>query len=152
MDIQLITPFLSAVRSVLEQFGIGDFQKGPIAKKENMTVDKDITSVVGIVGDIRGNISYSLNNDTAKQIASTMMMGMAVEQMDEMARSAIGELSNMITGTASASLGEMGKTVDITPPTVLFGQDILFIISTVETLSIIMKCAAGDIEVNIGLE
>ena len=58
-----------------------------------MYVDTDITAVVGMVGQVRGNIAYSMAEDTAKKIVSAMMMGMPVEELDEMGRSALGEFS-----------------------------------------------------------
>jgi len=41
-----------------------------MAKNELMHVDTDITAVVGMVGQVRGNIAYSMAEDTAKKIVS----------------------------------------------------------------------------------
>lgn len=152
MDVKYINPFLEAVKKILESFGVSDVKRGGVRKKEIMNVDMDITSVVGLIGGIRGNIAYSLSQDTAKKIVSTMMMGMPVNEMDAIARSAIGELANMITGTASGILSENNIITDITPPSIIFGSDIYFIISSVETISIDMETQFGKIEINIGLE
>ena len=62
------------------------------------------------------------------------------------------EFANMVTGNASALLENSGLKVDITPPSIVFGQDVYFIISSVQTLSIDMETPLGKIEVNIGLE
>lgn len=152
MDVKYILPFLESVKGILEQFGISDIKRGQIAKNEIMHVNTDITAVVGVVGQIRGNIAYSMSEDTAKRIVSSMMMGMPVDQLDDMERSAIGEFANMVTGNASILLSNTGLEVDITPPSIIFGRDIYFIISSVETLSIDMETPLGKIEVNIGLE
>ena len=50
-----------------------------------------------------------------------MMMGMPVENLDDMAISAISELGNMIMGTAATMLSENGVIIDITPPVVELG-------------------------------
>lgn len=156
MDARYINAFLDALVSVLNNFGITGVKKGSIIKKENMHVDMDITSVIGIVGDVRGNVAYSLSQDTAKMIVSKMMMGMPVPEFNEMARSAIGEMANMITGTASSAISGMASekkaVVDTTPPSVIFGQDVYFIISSVPTIAVGMDTQFGRIEVNIGLE
>lgn len=152
MDVKYINPFLDAVKIVLEQFGASDIRRGEIRKKRNMHVEMDITAVIGLVGGVRGNISFSLSQKTAKSIVSAMMMGMPVTEMDALARSAIGELANMITGTASTLLAETKVLFDITPPTIVFGNDIYFVISSVETLAVDIGTPYGEIEVNIGLE
>jgi chemotaxis protein CheX len=152
MDVKYILPFLESLKSILEQLGVGDIKRGSMQKYDIMHVNTDITAVVGVVGQIRGNIAYSMSEATAKKIVSAMMMGMPVEQLDIMGRSAIGEFSNMVTGNASILLSNNGIGVDITPPSIIFGRDIYFIISSVETLSIDMETSLGKIEVNIGLE
>jgi chemotaxis protein CheX len=136
----------------LAQFGIECTQNSDIKKKERFYINTDVTSVIGVIGDIKGNIAYSLSQDTAKKIVSTMMMGMPVEQLDSMARSAIGELANIITGTAASILGSSGTMVDITPPSVIIGQELYMIISSIEVVVIELHTQFGNIEINIGLE
>lgn len=152
MDVKYINPFLDGLKQVLQNFGIETTQKLSISKKDNMNVDLDITSVIGIIGDLRGNIAYSLSNETAKNIVSGMMMGMPVSEIDSMGRSAIGELSNMITGTASSIFASNSVSIDITPPSIIFGEEIYFVISSVQAITVKVETSAGLIEVNIGLE
>lgn len=156
MDVKFINPFLDALVSVLGSFGVTDIKRGSIQKKENMHVNMDITSLIGLVGGVRGNIAYSFSQDTARQIVSKMMMGAPVIEFDEVSRSAIGELANIITGTASGiisgMMSEKGTVVDTTPPSIIFGRDIYFMISSVPTIAIGMDTQFGKIEVNIGLE
>jgi len=45
-----------------------------------------------------------------------------------------------------------GCRLTITPPSIIFGKDVYFIISSVETLKIDMETSLGKVEVNIGLE
>ena len=115
------------------------FKRLSIVKKDCMNIDLDITSVIGIIGDIRGNIAYSFSNDTAKKIVSAMMMGMPFDDMDSLGRSAIGELSNMITGSATGIMSNMEIATDITPPSIIFGEDIYFIISSVQSIAVQMQ-------------
>ena len=152
MDVKCINPFLDSVKSILEQLGITDIKMSGLNKKEKMFVNLEITSMIGIVGDIRGNIAYSMSEESAKKAISIMMMGMSIDKIDEIGRSAIGELTNMITGNASTLLSRNGYLTDITPPSTVSGKDMYFIISTVETITIEIDTSIGRIEVNIGLE
>lgn len=152
MNAIYINAFLNSIAHVLGQFGITEISKGSYSIKENMVIDKDVTAFVGIVGELRGNVSYSLSMQTAKNIVSAMMMGMSVNELDEMSRSAIAELSNMFTGNAALSLEKEKVFIDITPPSVIQGEDIYFILSFVRTLTVNMNTPLGLIEVNFGLE
>jgi chemotaxis protein CheX len=152
MDIKYINPFMDSLIKVLTSFGINDIKRGNISRKETMNTAMDVTSIIGIVGGFRGNVAYSFSSGTAKQLASAMMMGMPVAELDSMSRSAVGELTNMITGTAAAIFSANGEEIKLTPPSLIFGDDIFFIISMVQTISIDMLTPAGVIEINIGLE
>ncbi len=152
MDIKYINPFLQALVNVLGEFGINDVTKSELKKKEKMHVDMDITSVIGLIGGTRGNVAYSFSEETAKKIASAMMMGAPVDTMDTLSRSAISELTNMVTGKACSILSENGLITDLTPPSLIFGKDIYFIISSVETICLEMNTGFGKVEINIGLE
>jgi chemotaxis protein CheX len=152
MDIKYINPFMDSLIKVLNSFGIIDVKRGKISRKDTMNTDKDVTSIIGIVGGFRGNVAYSFSSGTAKLLASSMMMGMPVAELDSMSRSAVGELTNMITGTAAGIFSANGEEIQLTPPSLIFGDDIFFIISMVQTISIDMLTPAGVIEINIGLE
>lgn len=152
MDVKCVIPFLEAVKFTLEQFGIGDVKRGGIKKKAALEISTGINSVIGIVGNIRGNVAYSMSENTAKNIVSAMMMGMPVTEIDDIGKSAIGELSNMITGHASVALSDNGYKINITPPLIMVNDCNSSIVSYIETIAVEMETSAGKIEVNIGIE
>ena len=53
-----------------------------------------------------------------------MMFGMPVNELDEMSKSAIAELANMILGHTANIFFQNHMNIDITPPTVLTGENI----------------------------
>jgi chemotaxis protein CheX len=57
----------------------------------------------------------------------------------------------MITGNAVGGLKGF-RELDITPPSVIMGHDIFFVMGTVPTLMISIESSVGVIEVNFGLE
>ena len=152
MNDQYVDTFFSSLKNVLEQFGLQDIRMGSVEIKEKMHVDKDITAIIGLIGHIRGNVAISLSQATAQQIISTMMMGMPVTEIDAMGRSAIGEFTNMIVGNATIGLSAGGVVSDISTPSLIFGSDIYFIISSVQALMVSIDTPIGEIEINIGLE
>ncbi|SNS11686.1 chemotaxis protein CheX [Anaerovirgula multivorans] len=147
MDVKYINPFLEAFTRTLEQLGVKDIKRGNVKKKSKFYVDLDVSTVICLKGGIQGNMALSMPQDTAKQLASTMMMDMAVPVIDDMVKSAIGELSSMIAGGASAMLTPLGVTLQISPPTVLLKPSD---INPLETLAIDFETQSGKIEFNIG--
>ncbi|MEN8904953.1 MAG: chemotaxis protein CheX [Clostridiales bacterium] len=151
MDVNNINPFLKAFESILIQLGANSVKKSSLKLKKNMTTNKDVTTFVGLVGSVRGNISYSFTSKTAIGLAS-LLMGMELDSLDEIARSSIAELSNMITGNAVSILEGKGRKIDITTPTVVLGEDMYFVLGTVDTIAVEFETQYGIVEVNFGLE
>ena len=152
MKEEYINSFIEAIFTVLPTFGLNDIKISDVELKENMYANMEVTSVIGLMGSVRGNISYSFSMETARKIASSMMMGMPVTEIDEDARSAIAELSNLITGKGCKILSSNESYTDFTTPTFIIGNDILFLINTVKTLTINVEMPIGEMQVNIGLE
>ena len=73
--------------------------------------------LIGFTGEMKGQAMISFENKIACDIASKMIM-MPVAEMDDMARSAIGELGNMIMGNTATIFSTKGIAIDITPPTI----------------------------------
>lgn len=104
---------------------------------------------LGIVGDIKGNIVYNIEGENGKKIASKMMMGLPVEKLNEMAQSALSELSNMLTANASINFSNIGVNVNISTPTLMYGQDIKIKLNTDKILNI--KIVADDIPIDVNV-
>ena len=151
MKEEYVNPFVEAIYSILPTFGLEDLKIDTLEIKENMNVTMEVTSVVGLVGGLRGNISYSFSKSTAREFAA-MMMGTPVTEIDEMARSAIAELSNLITGKGCKVLSNNVKYTDFTTPTFIIGNDIYFIISTVKTIAVNVDTPVGRMQVDFGFE
>jgi chemotaxis protein CheX len=64
------------------------------------STDRAICVEMAMVGDISAQIILGMDETTGRTIASSMLGGMEMENMDEIIPSAIGELCNMVMGTA----------------------------------------------------
>ena len=124
MDVRLINPFIGAVTGIMPQIGFSNITRKGISLKEKKFMVSGVGLTLGIVGDRKGNVVYSIDMDGAKKIASTMMMGMPVEELDDMSKSALSELSNMLTANASINFSNDGINVDISVPTMMYGEEI----------------------------
>lgn len=152
MDAALATPFIKAFFDLLPQLGFQQVKRGNLRVSEKMAVSLDVIAVVGLSQQLRGNVAYAMTQETAKKFASVMMMGMPVEQLDEMSQSAISEASNMLTANAAMTLESQGLSVNISPPTLVIGQGVKVRISQVQSLIVEIVTEAGVIDVILGLE
>jgi len=152
MDAKYINPFINSISGVFAGLGLGEVVSRNIFRKDTFICRYNLTTIIGISGSINGNIALSMPYDTAKKIASAMMMGMEVAEIDEISVSALGELTNMVCGQAAIDFSMQNLTAEITPPTIIHGDNMKAIISQVETTAVELSSSLGNIELNIGLE
>lgn len=152
MKVEYINPFVTASFDILKAVGNYNPVKGKLVLKNKPVPSYGVSVIVGVIGEVKGQVIYSLSEETAKNIASAMMMGMPVDAFDEMAKSAISELSNMITGNASTALASQGLEIDISPPTLVTGNNVMITTGTVQTIVVPVETEAGIFEINIALE
>lgn len=151
MDVNHINPIIEAFMTVLPQLGINDIVRKGVCVKGKAIESPGVVIIVGLVGDIKGNIIYGMSIDDAKKIASIMMMGMPVNDFDELAQSAISELSNMLTANVAINYSEQDINVNISTPTLIHGEFIAN--ASIEKVLCIQIGAGGtNIDVNISLE
>ena len=119
MKAEYINPFLEAATDVIEQVVQVKPSTGPLTVKDIKFVENYTWIQIGLNGQMQGDIVFGLSDKVALQLVSAMMGGYAFSEIDEMVRSAISELGNMISGNATTLLFNQGVQVDITPPTVI---------------------------------
>jgi chemotaxis protein CheX len=116
MKAEYINPFLESARIVIEQVASIRPTTGQLGIKEVQFVSDYIWIQIGMTGQMQGDILFGLHEKVALKVVSAMMGGFVLTEMDEIGRSAISELGNMISGNASTMLYNQGIRVDITPP------------------------------------
>lgn len=124
VDIKYINPFLKATITVFEMLGMAGAKVGKPSLAELEFGETTFLIQVGITGDMKGQVFLVMGEERAKDIASVMMMGMPVTELDSMACSALGELGNMILGNTATIFSTMDIIFDITPPLSMFGREL----------------------------
>ena len=152
MDAKLINPFVDAFTSVMPQLGFPEPKRTKLSVRDKNSIGRGVSVILGFTKQIRGNVVYNMKEDTAKFIASTMMMGMPVAEFDAMAQSAISELSNMLTANTATNLTGMKLEVDISTPSLTIGEGFVLKISEGKFLTIDMEFAGHIVELDIAVE
>ncbi|MBM7856024.1 chemotaxis protein CheX [Desulfohalotomaculum tongense] len=124
MDVNYINSFVLGAEDIFSQVaaGIDLSRQKPYAKKTPFYANS-VVSIVGFNGDIKGQVVFVFTREFALELSSAMC-GMEMQEIDELALSALGEISNMISGRAVIKLDELvQEKANITPPTVLHAED-----------------------------
>jgi chemotaxis protein CheX len=116
MQAAYINPFLMSSCTVIESLIQVKPTLGELKIKQIEVGIDYVWLRIGIVGGMTGDIVFGFPEQVALKIASAMMGGYALTEFDELSRSAISELANMISGNASTLLYNQGIVIDITPP------------------------------------
>ena len=124
LDVNNINPFLQSTINVFESVTQMKLTVGKPALAVFSFTEPTYTITVGVVGQMKGQAVLAMSIDNAKEVASKMMFGMPIAELDDMACSALNELSNMIMGNTATVFSTQGKIIDITPPISMIGTDL----------------------------
>ncbi len=152
MDAKQMAPFLDALANIMPQLGFQEVRRGGLRIEEDKLSSKGVMVIIGLTEMLRGNIVYNFSLDTARAIASTMMMGMPVPELDDMAQSAISELGNMLAANASILMEGQGVSMNISPPTLIVGESVQARIGAEKRLVVEMFVDSNLVEVDIAVD
>ncbi|MCR4427046.1 MAG: chemotaxis protein CheX [Firmicutes bacterium] len=149
MRVEFVNPFASAVIMVFQkEFGM-NVMREPLSLKQSPVAGSDVNTIIGVTGRVVGQVIYTIEERVAIKLASAMI-GEPVTGLDEMAKSAIAELGNIITGNAAAELAKNGYDCVLTPPTLLTGKE-LIVTTFAPVLSIPFHSDFGLVTVEVAL-
>lgn len=152
MKVEYINPFINVASSLLTMMCGIEVKRGNVYLKASPFNANHVVIIVGIAGTFKGQVYFSIDEKTACGIASKMMMGMEVPTLDEMAKSAIAELGNMILGNVCTEFSNQGIILDITPPSVMVGQDMQISTKGVETFCVpLIIESVGTMEIDVSI-
>ncbi|NLU51357.1 MAG: chemotaxis protein CheX [Clostridiaceae bacterium] len=153
MNVEYINPFIEASQSVLAMMTGNKPELGKVYIRKSPFASDNVAVIVGLTGTIRGQVIISLNKDSAIAVASAMMGGMPITELDDISKSAIAELANMIMGNTATILAAKGTGIEITPPSLLMGDNLTIAPSNMETVSIPLKLWNDNtMEIDVSLE
>ncbi len=102
----------------------------------------------------KGSIALSMSREAAENVA-VAMLGDCIEDMDEDAKSTVGEFINILSGDARRRMSEKGLIYSGSTPTMIYGlnQDVLHeTAATVPIIVIPFTLPVGECVVEFALE
>ncbi|MDR3602979.1 MAG: chemotaxis protein CheX [Desulfosporosinus sp.] len=152
MDMNLINPLIISFTDILTQFGFQSVERLDISMIGSTLDYEGVLVHISLVGKLKGAVLIGMSLDSAKHIASKMMMGMIVAEFDSMAQSAISEMGNMVCANACTQFSQVGITgLDISPPLLLMGHEVQAILPVSQTVAINFSVDSLNVNVYVGL-
>ena len=153
MDAALNQAVIKGSESVFESMLGWDVKgKEPVEMPINAS-SSETSVVISIVGNVSGAITFKCTKAFAKAIASTMV-GAEVEDGSDDMKDAVGELLNMVVGTAKATYSS-DDAFKISLPTTIIGGDYTVHIkaNSSDTTSLIdFACDKGAFSIEVYLK
>jgi chemotaxis protein CheX len=119
MQVEYINIFISSLAHTFQTMLNCDVERGQPILKENYMPKFEVSGVVGLSGKAVGTVVLSLSQEVAIQAASHMLMSENTEVNADVI-DAVGELTNMVAGSAKAQLAQYQLMVSL--PNVITGQ------------------------------
>lgn len=150
MDAKLINPFVSAAIQVLQGELSEKVERGALRLESSPLTGDEVTVLVGLAGDVKGVVMLSMSTKTVLTMASRMA-GEELTVMDELSKSAIAELTNVVSGRATAELEKLGFGCNISAPTVITGVGTEISTANVHRLVVPLHTPLGDLTLHVAV-
>ncbi len=149
MDPEYIKPFVFAVKRIFETMIDVPFSLGKPSLKKGSEVPHEISSIIGLSGNVSGSVVISLSHAVAFQLVSALV-GDEVNELDEDCTDAIGEIANMIAGNAKTDFPSKNNHISV--PSVVVGKHKVSYPSGLPIISIPCKTDKGEMIIEIALK
>ena len=152
MYAKLVNPIIDAFIEVMPQMGFPIPRRQRIYLQDRNVISNGVMLTVGFTRQMHGKVVYNMTVDAARYIASTMMLGVPVERFNDLAQSALREMSNMLTARAATNFAKLGIEVDITTPELFLEEDHTIKISDSHYLTVEMEIGDQRIDIALSVE
>ena len=149
MNHNSVQPFIASIQHVFSTM-----MQLPVVVKEprektSPTTSFDVSGIIGLSGDVVGNVVLSMRMQTAEQIVA-LFCGTRLNSHSPDFADAIGELLNMIAGGAKAHFE--GRLASMSCPTVILGQHTVARPGGVPTIAIPCYTDCGELVIEVTLK
>ncbi len=114
--------FKNEIDQTLKEIFLSMFsEQASLIPKEEVPGEIGMSAIIGFAGNMSGVLSLHFSRSSASKIASALL-GMEVQEGDEMIRDAMGEMANMVAGGFKNRISGAKDTLKISIPTVIEGK------------------------------
>jgi len=122
MDVKFINAFLEGTVNVLKMMAFVDPKPGAPYVKKDRVASGDVSGIIGLTGAAKGSLALSFSEACILRIVSNML-GEEITTLSHDVSDAVGEITNMISGSARKILETGGLNVTAAIPSVVAGKN-----------------------------
>ncbi len=151
MKAEYVNSFYKATLDVLKLMLDLEVKQGQLNLVEGLIPSKDANVIIGVTGDLKGNILFSFPQDMALEMVY-IMSGMRMGEIDTFVSSALGEVANIIGGNALSNLSASNYHCDIVPPQILIGTYHSVSMANEKAMRIPLITTIGEFDITLYLK
>ncbi len=121
VNVEFINPFIDATRNVFSSMCGVEVARKKIFVKDDYKMLGDISGVMGLSGTAAGTVVISMSSELARLVVGNMLGEPPADELTQDVVDATGEIINMISGQAKASLVKTKYHFTISIPQVVTG-------------------------------
>lgn len=116
---EFLGPFVNATLNVLATMASTEAVAGAPEPRGSQILSSDVTGLIGLIGETtQGSFSISFSEACILRIVSNML-GEEITDLEGDVGDAVGEITNMISGSARAELERHGESFRMALPNVI---------------------------------
>jgi chemotaxis protein CheX len=150
VDVAYINPFIEAASTVFKTVLNCPIERRLLSLKKSNAPTYEISGVIGLSGKATGAVVLSVSAQVAFKVVETML-GTHVNEINADVVDAVGELTNMIAGSAKTALSHLEMSIGLPSIITGYAHSINFA-SRVPPLCILFDTPWGPMTLEVGLE
>lgn len=149
LHVRMVPAFIKAIRTVFQTMAQVEVSVLDPYVKTAIREPYDVSGIIGFTGALHGSAILSFSQATAMELVARFA-GMRIEPNTADFADAVGELTNMVAGTAKSMLGE---TAGISTPLVVIGAShSMPPLRDLPCLVIPCRCAFGEFSIELNVK
>ena len=153
MRAEFVNPFIESVYELFNTMLGAKVSRTGIGLSDGQKRATEIVALIGFSGVMRGTVGLALPAATCSAMVSRLL-GDAADSSQETIDDTIGELVNIVAGSAKAKLStKLGKTLDLSLPVILSGEKYeVYSPSQATWLEVPFSSELGDLVVRLSFQ
>lgn len=152
MDVKILNPFFSSAYDVIREMAGDDVVRGELKlHKQKDYPSKGFAVIIGVTGALEGRVIIDMDQSVAVKFAEVMNME-DIGEFNELVKSSMGEVGNMVSGRAISKLQDSGFDCRISPPTLFEGEKMSISTPILPTIVVPILLSFGVIEINLAFK
>lgn len=119
----LLMPFVEAATHTIEEMAGSSVSLHSVYQKRGYRIFGDYSVMVNLSADSEGTLVLSFPSETGSAIAARILEPLGADLTEELLQSTLGEIGNIVTGSAKGRLANTNYRFAMSTPTVVSGHN-----------------------------